>query len=271
MNDLSIIKETGAHVETTGTSLKGEIIATYDELVQTFGEPRKNGSEDKVTREWNIEFLNNEIATIYDWKDANCLEGVYRWHIGGFNNYVVSDVHHEYQTKMKEIKEKDMKERKASTEETKVKDLHYFYLQMTNRRMLIAYRDSALEKPYPTWHWAVSLTDSEKDLIAELSGRLEVTPSKEGESFGCNRLYQIRTNIEDGLLKKYEVEAEFSYEVEHDFGIGGCITLYGEEGCMIEVEAKTEEEATEEAECLLRGEYDIEEVTITNIDLITES
>jgi hypothetical protein len=265
----SIIKETGNQVDTFGTSLKGEIVATYYELTQTFGEPRKESADDKVTREWSVKFLNNEIATIYDWKDDDCLEGAYRWHIGGFNNSVVADVQHEYRSKMEEIKEKTTKEYEASTEtvKEKEKDIHYFYLQMMSRQMLIAYRDSTNNKLQPTWHWAVSLTTSERALIDELPGNLEVTPSKEGESFGCNRLHQLRRNIEEEALKEYEVEVEFTYEIEHDFGVAGYITLYGEEGCMINVEAKNEEDATTKAEDLLSDEYDIEDITVTNVDL----
>ena len=267
--EYSIIKETGDQVEACGTSLKGEILATYDELVQTFGEPRKDGPEDKITREWNVKFLNNEVATIYDWKDDDCLEGIYRWHIGGFNNSVVADVQHEYRSKMKEIKEKATKEYEASTETVKEKDIHYFYLKLENSQMLIAYRDATYNKLQPTWHWALSLTASERTLIDELPGNLMVTPSKEGESFGCNRLHQIRTNIRKDVLKEYKVEAEFTYEIEHDFGVAGDRTLYGEEGCMLEVEAKNKDDAGAKAEDLLLDEYEIKDVTITNIDLIS--
>ncbi len=258
--EYSIIKDTGEQVDTTGTSFKGEILATYDELVQTFGEPKKGGLEDKVTREWKIRFLNHEVASIYDWKDADCLEGIYRWHIGGFNQLVVIDVLTEYNNKMKEIKEMTMAEKKTSTEAKK--EMHYFYLQMESSQMLVAYRDSRDSTEYPTWQWAVTLTTTERRLLDELPGTMDIEPDQSEESFGCNKLHQLRDNIKGDALKEYEVKLDFSYEIDHDFGIAGDITIYGDEGCVIEVEAKNEEDACAKAEELLLDEDDISEITI---------
>ena len=73
-----------------GTSLQGYISATFDELVNTFGEPGK-GDEYKTDAEWIIEFNDGTVATIYNWKDGRnyCgsggldVEDITDWHIGG--------------------------------------------------------------------------------------------------------------------------------------------------------------------------------------------
>jgi len=78
-----------------GTSLKGHITATFDELVATFGYPNisndKTPQADKVWWEWCMEFYDSEedeyhISTIYDWKEmgpSSSQTGEYRWHVGG--------------------------------------------------------------------------------------------------------------------------------------------------------------------------------------------
>ena len=77
----------------SGSSLKGTILATYDALVEAFGEPNMLNAEpsgdDKVHNEWGIEFEDGDdyvYATIYDWKELSPTDshyGEYRWHIGG--------------------------------------------------------------------------------------------------------------------------------------------------------------------------------------------
>ena len=78
----------------SGSCLQGYMTATYDELVDKFGEPYKaeqEGGFDKVWTEWNLMFDTDEglvYATIYDWKEngpENSRSGSYRWHIGGMD------------------------------------------------------------------------------------------------------------------------------------------------------------------------------------------
>ena len=74
-----------------GSSLRGHIHATYDELVEVFGEPNILNAEegDKVFNEWGIRFEDGDddiYTTIYDWKELDAYDshiGNYRWHIGG--------------------------------------------------------------------------------------------------------------------------------------------------------------------------------------------
>lgn len=69
-----------------GTSFKGDFYAYYHEIVEIFGEPDhgpNNFEHDKVTCEWDLEFEDGTVATIYDWKEPETPMGRYLWHIGG--------------------------------------------------------------------------------------------------------------------------------------------------------------------------------------------
>ena len=76
------------------TSLMGYINATYDELVNAFGEPQfgPNESGRKTTCEWCLKFNDDTIATIYDWKTEFTPQEEYEWHIGGHTENAVSVV-----------------------------------------------------------------------------------------------------------------------------------------------------------------------------------
>ena len=80
-----------------GTSLRGHITTTFDELVEVFGYPNltsdKTCQADKTWWEWCVEFYDDvedeyTIATVYDWKERSpddARTGEYKWHIGGKN------------------------------------------------------------------------------------------------------------------------------------------------------------------------------------------
>ena len=84
-------------VETLGTSLLGEIVCDYNKLKKLFGKPHSS-DEYKVDAEWDIEFENGEVATIYNWKNGKNYNGknglatskITDWHIGGHRPYVVA-------------------------------------------------------------------------------------------------------------------------------------------------------------------------------------
>jgi hypothetical protein len=71
-----------------GTSYKGKIVTTYDELVSKFGLPDfgPHGDGDKVTCEWALEFEDGTVATIYDWKYGETPFHKAEWNIGGKTN-----------------------------------------------------------------------------------------------------------------------------------------------------------------------------------------
>ena len=52
-------------INSAGTSLQGYVVATQRDLIDTFGEPiRFEEGTDKVTLEWIIQFVNDEIARL---------------------------------------------------------------------------------------------------------------------------------------------------------------------------------------------------------------
>ena len=85
------------------TSLQGHLTATYQDLVEVFGEPTYSdaSADGKVNTEWNMMLKDNDgsefIATIYDWKDYDggrrSRDGNdYDWHIGGHNRMTAAVV-----------------------------------------------------------------------------------------------------------------------------------------------------------------------------------
>jgi len=82
-----------------GTSLQGEVIASFSELVHCFGEPTV-GDAYKTDAEWELEFKDGTVATIYNWKDGvnyngsngQRVENIRSWHIGGREKNVVGRV-----------------------------------------------------------------------------------------------------------------------------------------------------------------------------------
>ena len=75
--------ESASFSDVVGTCYQGIIQISFDELVDRFGAPHTLDEEDsKVRCEWRL-FINDEICTIYDWKDHRTVPGVTDWHIGG--------------------------------------------------------------------------------------------------------------------------------------------------------------------------------------------
>jgi hypothetical protein len=73
-----------------GTSLVDYIEASYELLVETFGEPNDVGDGYKIDAEWLI-FTPDGVATMYNYKDGKNYNGddgmevkdITDWHIGG--------------------------------------------------------------------------------------------------------------------------------------------------------------------------------------------
>ena len=84
-----------------GSSLRGYVTATYDNLVELFGEPNAYAG-DKTWNAWDLCFTvwdedgedsEDVYVDIYDWKESgpHASKGdAYRWHVGGF----VGSEHH---------------------------------------------------------------------------------------------------------------------------------------------------------------------------------
>ena len=87
-----------------GSHLLGYIRASYDDLVELFGEPN-GGDDDKVHNSWDTEFQiytktgeveDTVYANLYDWKEVNAefaKRGEYDWHIGGVDKRAVDLVY----------------------------------------------------------------------------------------------------------------------------------------------------------------------------------
>lgn len=74
---------------TSGSCLQGYIETTYDNIVEHLGEPTRTFGH-KTNAEWAVEFDDGLVASLYDWKLNNLPTGLYRWHVGGHNDVVVS-------------------------------------------------------------------------------------------------------------------------------------------------------------------------------------
>jgi hypothetical protein len=93
------INYTTKNVDINGTSLQGYINANYFDLVTLFGEPC-DGDGYKVDAEWDIEFDDGTIATIYNYKNGHNYCGgngmpvgsMTDWNVGGFTQDAVHKV-----------------------------------------------------------------------------------------------------------------------------------------------------------------------------------
>ena len=82
-----------------GTGLLDYLTIPYDIIVKTFGEPGESDGY-KVDAEWEIEFEDGNVATIYNYKSGKNYLGekgiptkdIKEWHIGGRKRSVVKDV-----------------------------------------------------------------------------------------------------------------------------------------------------------------------------------
>ena len=82
------------YIQTNGTHLIGHVSTSYQKLVETFGDPLKG--DYKTDAEWDIQFSDGMVATIYNWKNGKnyCGEDGYElheidsWHIGGLKPQV---------------------------------------------------------------------------------------------------------------------------------------------------------------------------------------
>jgi hypothetical protein len=87
----------------TGSHLQGYLQADYFILKELFGEPTEADGY-KVDAEWEVQFEDGLIATIYNWKNGQNYNGsngldvedITQWHIGGFDKEVVDRINKVY-------------------------------------------------------------------------------------------------------------------------------------------------------------------------------
>ena len=83
-------------VNVAGTHLQGHIKADYDNLKKLFGNPT-DGDGYKTDAEWEIEFEDGIVATIYNWKNGKNYNGasgtpktkITNWNVGGYDQKAV--------------------------------------------------------------------------------------------------------------------------------------------------------------------------------------
>jgi len=84
----------------TGSSLKGSIFASFNELKEIFGQPAFEGKGDKITTEWVIRWENEDdefgYFSLYDWRYSRDFNDDYsriEWNIGGksFDDWSAAD------------------------------------------------------------------------------------------------------------------------------------------------------------------------------------
>jgi len=76
------------------SSYKGEIVTTYNELINVFGYPTygPDMTNNTSTCEWIIKFEDDSKGYIYDWKEEKTIYGKYNWHIGGTSSDIVDRI-----------------------------------------------------------------------------------------------------------------------------------------------------------------------------------
>ena len=255
------IKEIGSNVDTISTSLHGYLEATYLDLVKAFGEPTyDNGEEDKVTKEWSIEFTDGTVATIYDWKSSRALQGLYQWHIGGENKIAVANVHEVYEDRLAE-KAGGGKWTFVEKEEDQDEDTVFY-------KLLYDADEASIEIAQRRWNkitlkydyaWNLNLSAREDVLISLLPSNTKVFIfSKTGKLPGFEDLSWVEAKAKKDLAVEWEVSVDFDYEAEVDLGEAGVHTAYGYDvSCSVQVEAINIEEAKAKAVVLVEEDYHI--------------
>lgn len=81
-------------IDTNGTCLQGYLDnVPYERLEALFGRPLDVWGCDKVQAEWELQFDDGKVATIYDWKNYGTpYEQVRDWNIGGYDSEVVARI-----------------------------------------------------------------------------------------------------------------------------------------------------------------------------------
>lgn len=91
-------------IDTNMTHLQGYITATYRDLINVFGEPidGRGCPGEKTDVEWNIQFEDGTVATIYNWKNGfnycgefgTPVHSIISWNIGGHSIKALELVSH---------------------------------------------------------------------------------------------------------------------------------------------------------------------------------
>ena len=93
-----MLKSTSKDVFGTSFHLS-TVRASVNELTKIIGEPtyESNDGEDKVNIEWELEDDNEDVVTIYDWKEYRKIgyDEKIEWHIGGMSKNITDNAKRE--------------------------------------------------------------------------------------------------------------------------------------------------------------------------------
>jgi len=93
-----MLKKTSKDVFGTSFHLS-TVRASVNELTKIIGEPTYEGNdgEDKVNIEWELEDDNEDVVTIYDWKEYRKIgyDEKIEWHIGGMSKNITDNAKRE--------------------------------------------------------------------------------------------------------------------------------------------------------------------------------
>ena len=86
-------------IDINGTSLKGDIKLDYYDILDRLGKPKECDSY-KIDAEWDIEFYDGTVATLYNWKNGKnycgekglALYQIDKWNVGGFKREALDKV-----------------------------------------------------------------------------------------------------------------------------------------------------------------------------------
>ena len=88
-------------IDVNGTHLQGYINCSYDDLTSVLGYPLESGFDDyKSDAEWDIQFDDGTVATIYNWKNGKNYCGEHglnlcdmtQWNVGGRSKQALEKV-----------------------------------------------------------------------------------------------------------------------------------------------------------------------------------
>lgn len=96
---MNFLTHNSDEINVNGSHLQGYVDAKYSELVSLFGKPHDSDGY-KVDAEWNVQFADGTVATIYNYKNGRNYcgssgspkEAITNWHIGGFTKQAVDNV-----------------------------------------------------------------------------------------------------------------------------------------------------------------------------------
>lgn len=95
---MKFVTHNDVYVDVNGTHRQGYVDADYKHLLGLLGKPN-DGDGYKVDWEWNIEFEDGTVATLYNWKSGpnygypqTTADDITTWNVGGHNSEALENI-----------------------------------------------------------------------------------------------------------------------------------------------------------------------------------